>query len=1745
MMNRQHGRMIIESVENGPLIWPTIEGNGVTIPKKYYELSATEAIQADCDIKATNIILQGLPPEVFALVSNHKVAKELWERIQLLMQGTSLTKQERECKLYDEFDKFAYKKGETLRDFYLRFSLLLNDMNIYNMKLEQFQVNTKFLNTLPPEWSKFVTDVKLVRDLHTTNIDQLHAYLGQHEFHANEVRLMHERNSDPLALVATHQMTQSPYQTHQNSYQNTQFQPQVSPYQSPQYGSPYQSQQYSTHQSSTPLSITYPSNDYQSSVHHNVYSPSSSIPQLEYAPTKGDDPIDAINHMMSFLTAVVTSRYPTTNNQLRNSSNPRQQATINNGRVMAKNYFTTSSGETEFLLLWVQVNLHLQEQVEAIWETNDSYFATTSKGRRCSVHEAQTRGPILQRGTSKFGRSRASRELSNTDCPLQTVITPNVAYQADDLDAYDSDCDELNTAKVALIANLSHYGSDALDEVHNHDMINQVVQVMPPFEQSNVVNHSKTEITSDSIIILYSQYVIESQQAVVQNSNSFAQQDVLILSVIKQLKTQVVNCTKINLDNKSVNDTLTAELERYKEQKAQQLEPKLYDGNVIKNTSAIVIPDSEETLILAEESRSKMILKQKDPMILEKKVNTTPVDYAILNQLSQYFETRFVPQTELSAEQAFWSQNYVNSPEPTLFSRPTIVEVPKELPKYSMVNTSLKKLKHHLAGFDVVVKEKLHPQLSLRARRVLNENERLLEQVINKDIVNIIVNSSVDDSYVNAHECEKCLKFETELLNKKDFIEKEIYDKLDNFVSNQSASSFDQLFELIELKAQSQEKDTVIKKLKERIKSLSRKMNEDKIKKDLEDIETINIELDHRVSKLIAENEHLKQTYKQLYDLIKPARIRSKEQCEDLINQVNLKNVEISDLNASLQEKVLVIIALKDDLRKLKGKALVDNDVTKHPSDPEMLKIDVEPITPKLLNKRTAHSAYIKHTQEEAAVLRDLIDHIKADYPLDHTFDSACRYTKLIQELLTNISKTCPGIKNTDGKLVVVTPKNKDKRVRFTEPITSSGHTITKITSTSNLVSNKPMLSSTGVKPYASASGSQPSGNIKKDKIQQTSSSTQKNKVETYSRKVKYSLKNKDCVVAPKGTANVQHSKLNANFELKCVKCNGCKLSDNHNLCVLDFINNVNARVKSKSIKKSSKKKFWKPTGKVFSNIGYIWRPTSRTFTIVENVCPLTKIITTTEVPLRKLTALENETHKPVVTLVYSRKPRKFKTNVPVSKSKVVQIVLWYLDSGCSKHIRLSHLNFGAINHLARHGLVRGLPKLKFEKYHLCSAYAMVKSKKKPHKPKFEDTNQEKLYLLHMDLCGPLRVASVNGKKCILVIVDVLTLDLHVPVRRIRTDNGTEFVNKILREYYENVGISHEHLLLTLYSKMVSLKDVIVRLLKLPVTMFIMQRKLRYSYGKAVATAYFDELTAMDFEHSSSELALHEMTPAIISSGLVPNPPPSTPFKPHSRTPEVVSPIHEVVAPVPAVSTGSPSSTNVDQDAPSPSNSQTTPETQPPIIPNDVEEDNHDIEVAHMGNDPYFGIPIPEVHFDQSSSSNIIYTIVHPDHQISEHNNKWTKDHPLENIIGELTRPVSTRLQLHEEALFCYYDAFLTDVEPKSYKDALTQSCWIEAMQEELNEFERLGVWELVPRPDKVMVITLKWIYKVKLDELGGILKNKARLVARGYHQEEGIDFKESFAPVARLEAIRIFLAFAAHMNMVVYQMDVKTVLGF
>ncbi|GJZ46713.1 hypothetical protein Tco_0600545, partial [Tanacetum coccineum] len=280
MQNREHGRMILESVEHGPLIWPTIEENGVIRTKKYAELSAAEKIQADCDMKATNIILQGLLADIY--------------------------------------------------------SLLINDMNIYKMKMEQFQVNTKFLNSLPPEWSKFVTDVKLVKDFHTSNFDQLHAYLEQHELYANEVRIMRKRNQDPLAFVANQQMTPPHFNPYQSSYNNPPLQQQFSP---SQYGSIQPSQQYSSHypsQTQFNHSSIPPSHTFQSQMNHQTLTIPQVIPQVAYQSPQahtqlmnvspfivsgfvvlvfspGDDLIACLNKAMAFLTGVASSRFPTTN----------------------------------------------------------------------------------------------------------------------------------------------------------------------------------------------------------------------------------------------------------------------------------------------------------------------------------------------------------------------------------------------------------------------------------------------------------------------------------------------------------------------------------------------------------------------------------------------------------------------------------------------------------------------------------------------------------------------------------------------------------------------------------------------------------------------------------------------------------------------------------------------------------------------------------------------------------------------------------------------------------------------------------------------------------------------------------------------------------------------------------------------------------------------------------------------------------------------------------------------------------------------------------------------------------------------------------------------------------------------------------------------------------------------------------------------------------------------------------------
>nr|GEX36591.1 hypothetical protein [Tanacetum cinerariifolium] len=1275
--------MILESVENGPLLWATVEENGVTRPKKYSELSATEAIQADCDVKATNIILQGLPPEVYALVSTHKVAKELWERIQILMQGTSLRKQERE-----------------------------------------FHQQSKF-------------------------------------------------SQPDTGLV---------------------------------------------------------------------------VPVFQ----KGDDPIDTINHIMSFLTVVVTSRYPLTNNQLRTSSNPHQQATINNGRVTIQPIQGRQNSMT------VGMSRQYTSDLVKLQGNRGSLFVTTANGH--VLHEEEV----------KFLADPGIAETQST----HYVITNNAAYQDDDLDAYDSDCDEINSAKIALIVNLSHYGSDNLAESETEITIHQQSKfsqpdtglVVPVFQKGDDPIDTINHIMSFLTVVVTSRYPLTNnqlrtssnphQQATINNGRVTIQpihgrqnsmtvgmsrqytsdlvklqgnRGSLFVTTVREIGRHIVYSNRLSIHPVCVWLSLRTISHLLPQKKARHTKPWKIGEEAASNQLSMPTNDDfvndvhqqslrilqnvfnqmeqavEQHCVKKNKFQDKMKNVFKDnERLLEQAISADIVNIVVhehvnyaLTLLSSASESQ--PQGNTKKDRIWKTQSKAKKNK--LEDHPRTVR-PSLNNKKSVVNTKVE----HAVEQHCVEKNKFQDKM----KDVLTENERLLEQAISTDIVNIVMNANVNCDCKTVNECEHCVTIEIKL--QRDFIKKECYDKL-----------FKQYTTLENNSKNSEESN------------LSSSTTIVEVPKEFPKVSMVNSGL----KKLKFHLASFDMTYIQLYDSIKSSRVQSKEQCCP---------------NCFWY---------------------LDSGCSKHMTEDRS----------QLINFVQKFLVTVKFGNDHVAKIMGY-----GDYKI--------------------------------GNVTIL-------RVYFVEGL---GHNLFSV-------------------------------------------------------------------------GQFCDSDLEVAFR--------------RHTCFIRNLNGVDLL-----------------TGSQGNNL-------------------------------------------------YTLSLQDMMASSPI-----------YLLSKASKT----------------------KPPL----FGMCKG----KSKKKSHKPKSEDTNQENLYLLYMDLCGLMRVESINGKKYILVIVDdysrftwvkclrskdeapdfiikflkMIQVRLKVPVRCIRTDNGTKFVNQTLREYYEEVGISLE----TSVARSPQQNGVVERRKlqpKVDIGIFIgyaPTKKAFWIYNRCtrriVETIHvdFDELTAMASEQSSSGPALNEMTHATISSGLVQKPSFLTPYVPPSRNDwdllfqpmfdELLNP-----SPIQAESTGSLSSTTVDQDAPSPSKSQTTPKTQSSVIPQDVEEDIHDIEVAHMRNDPLFGVPIPEVISAQSSST----------------------DHPLENIIGQLSRPVSTWLQLHEQALFCYYDACLTSVEPKMYKNALTQSCWIEAMQDKLNEFERL--------------------------------ENKAHLVARGYGQEEGIDFEESFAPVARLEAIRIFPAYAAPKNMVVYQMDVKT----
>ncbi|GJR89917.1 gag-pol polyprotein, partial [Tanacetum coccineum] len=671
-------------------------------------------------------------------------------------------------------------------------------------------------------------------------------------------------------------------------------------------------------------------------------------------------------------------------------------------------------------------------------------------------------------------------------------------------------------------------------------------------------------------------------------------------------------------------------------------------------------------------------------------------------------------------------------------------------------------------------------------------------------------------------------------------------------------------------------------------------------------------------------------------------------------------------------------------------------------------------------------------------------------------------------------------------------------------------------------------------------------------------------------------------------------------------------------------------------------KQVWKATGKLLTNVGYQWKPTGRIFILGEH-CPLTRLTTSNVLPIQQTEngsisktviteKLSNTSQKPLTS--YQRRNNQYKaisTSIPTPtvhqaidtsmQTDVVQIVLWYLDSGCSKHMMRDHSqlrniikkfirtvrfrndHFGAImgygdyvisdNVISKVYYMEGLGHNLFSVRQFCDSDLEVAFKK--HSCYVRDTDgvdlikgsrgsnlytilvedmmksspiflpskasKNKLWLWHRRLNhlnfstindfarkDLVRVQTINEKKYILVIIDdysrftwvkflrskdetlevvikflkQIQVGLNKTIRYIRADNGTEFVNKDLSEYYERVSIFHQKTV----PRNLRQSSVVERqnrtLVEAARTMLIFSKapivfgalcyptndsedlgKLQPIADIGIFVGYAPSQKGyriynkrsrriMETIHVQFEELTEQMAPVQL------NPP---------RVERPVSPALAVSVLVNSANT--PSSTTIDQVAPSPSHSPSSSALQSLSLHQGVAAEStirEDNPFAPVDNDSFINVFASEPSSKASSSGDLSSAESPYVTQTLHHLGKWSKDHPLDNIIGNPSRPVSTRKKLATEALWCLYNSVMSKVKPKNFKSAITEDCWFQAMQDEIHKFDQLQAW----------------------------------LVAKGYQQEEGIDFEESFAPVARIEDIRIFIANAASKNMTIYQMDVK-----
>ncbi|GJU43075.1 retrovirus-related pol polyprotein from transposon TNT 1-94 [Tanacetum coccineum] len=543
-LGKDNGENIMKSITEGPFQMGTFiqtpaeetEGALQLGPERarvFTDLSAEEKERYKADIRATNILLQGIPKDIYTLINHYTDAKDIWDNVKMILEGSELTKDDRESQLYDEFEHFRQIKGETIHVYYVRFTKLINDMRNIKMTMPRMQLNSKFVNNMLPEWSRFITEVKLNRGLKESNFDQLYAYLKQHEVHASENRMMMERfiqpTNDPLALVSNASV-----------------------------------QQYPTQSSMSPQSSNEPS-------------PADNF-QLDSGSSSTENLIESLTNTLVLLTQSYKSHLPQTNNQLRTSSNARNKATVQDGRVVVQDVRgrynannqgrpfqrnnargnvvagnaggqnrggNVNPGQAKPIKCYNYNGLgHIARECPRPKRLQDSdYFKD-----KMLLMQAHENGAVLDEEQLLF---LAGEQVTNfdddVDDPNEKDLALNVGYifKADQCDAFDFDVDEAPNIQTMFMVNLSSedliydeaepsYDSNTPFEVQDHDtFVDHMGEYHEVHERQNDVQHnyvvdSDAEYTSDSNIIPYNKYVEDNEENVVQSNVSSVQNDALI-----------------------------------------------------------------------------------------------------------------------------------------------------------------------------------------------------------------------------------------------------------------------------------------------------------------------------------------------------------------------------------------------------------------------------------------------------------------------------------------------------------------------------------------------------------------------------------------------------------------------------------------------------------------------------------------------------------------------------------------------------------------------------------------------------------------------------------------------------------------------------------------------------------------------------------------------------------------------------------------------------------------------------------------------------------------------------------------------------------------------------------------------------------------------------------------------------------------------------------------------------------------